>query len=107
MNREIEWIYSACEISALENCWLVSLETEIFYSMIWMTLVPTSEVLQVRVKSYQAISHRNTNCKSNKKGEGMGTNAVLQVELLSCLRAHSHVLRPHELNWPCSEQRGG
>lgn len=103
MNREVEWIYSASEISALENCCLVSLEAEIFYSMTWMTLVSTSEVLQVRVKPCQSICHGAMNYKSNKQGEGMGTNAML----LSCWHAHSHVLRPHKLNCPCSEQWGG
>lgn len=83
MNREIEWIHSASEISALENCWMVSLEVEMFYSMIWMTVVLTSEVLQICVKSCQNISHRTGNYKSNKQGEEMGTNSVLQqVELL-------------------------
>lgn len=85
MNREIEWIYNASEISALENCWLVSLETEILYSMIWMTLVSTTEALQVCVKSCQNISHGAMNYKSNKQVEGVGTNAVLQqFELQSC-----------------------
>jgi len=82
VNREIEWINSASEISALENCWLVSLETEIFYSTVWKTLVSTSEVSQVCVKSCQNTSRGSMNYKMNKQGEGVDIDAALkQFEL--------------------------